>query len=392
VRITGVEATIVRIPRIEAINDSAQDALIVQVQTDDPDIVGYGEVDSSPEVVKAIIDAPKSHRLCTGLGETILGEDPLEVERLWEKMYRASVWFGRRSVAIHALSGIDLALWDIRGKALGKPVYELLGGAYRREIPAYASVLMPETPDAVAAEVALRRSQGWSAIKLGWGPLGIDMAADVEMVRVARAAAGPEMNLMIDLGFYPGPDLHTGWDASTVLEFARRIEPFRPYWLEEFLPPDDLRGFARVAAGTTIRTAGGENLTGRHEFTALMDEGRVSIVQPDVTRSGGLTECRRIAGLADQRGLPCIPHAWSTGLIKAASMHLVAAIPNAIYLEYTLSDSPLNTDLFPEAVVVRDGIARVPEAPGLGVTLDLDVLRRYAWTPGSGASVGAAGA
>jgi L-alanine-DL-glutamate epimerase-like enolase superfamily enzyme len=382
VRITGVEATIVRIPRIEAINDSAQDALIVQVHTDDPNVVGYGEVDSSPEVVKAIIDAPKSHRLCTGLGEAILGQDPLEVERLWETMYRASVWFGRRSEAIHAISGIDLALWDIRGKVLRKPVYELLGGAYRREVPAYASVLMPDTPNGVAEEVRRRRAEGYRAIKLGWGPLGIDMAADVEMVRVAREAAGADMDIMIDLGFYPGPDLHTGWDASTVLEFARRIEPLRPYWLEEFLPPDDLRGFARVAAGTTIRTAGGENLTTRHEFVDLMDTGRVSIVQPDVTRSGGLTECRRIAALADQRGIPCIPHAWSTGLIKAASMHLVAAIPNAHLLEYTLSDSPLNTDLFPEAVTLRDGIARVPEAPGLGVTLDLDVLRTYTWSSG----------
>jgi L-alanine-DL-glutamate epimerase-like enolase superfamily enzyme len=383
-KITGVEATIVRIPRIEAINDSAQDALIVQVHTDDPDIVGLGEVDSSPEVVKAIIDAPKSHRLCTGLAEAIVGQDPLEVERLWEVMYRASVWFGRRSVAIHAISGIDLALWDIRGKVLGRPVYDLLGGAHRREIPAYASVLMPEGRDAVAAEVTRRRAEGFGAIKLGWGPLGVDMAADVELVRAAREAAGPDMNIMIDLGFYPGPDLHTGWDAATVLEFARRIEPLNPFWLEEFLPPDDMRGFARVAAGTTIRTAGGENLATRHEFTDLMDIGRVSIVQPDVTRSGGLTECRRIAALAEQRGIPCVPHAWSTGLIKAASMHLVAAIPNALYLEYNLSDSPLNTDLFPEAVVLTDGVARVPEVPGLGVTLDREVLRRYAW-PGQAA-------
>src|SRR5439155_2661798 len=233
--------------------------------------------------------------------EAIRGQDPLEVERLWETMYRASVWFGRRSVAIHAISGIDLALWDIRGKVLGKPVYELLGGAFRREAPAYASVLMPEGPEAVAREVSRRRGEGYGAVKLGWGPMGIDMAADVQLIEAARDAAGPDMEIMIDLGFYPGPDLHTGWDASRVVDFARRIEPFPPFWLEEFLPPDDMRGFARVAAGTTIRTAGGENLTTRHEFVQLMDEGRVSIVQPDVTRSGGLTECRRVAALADQR-------------------------------------------------------------------------------------------
>ncbi len=376
-RITKVESTIVRMPAVEAINDSAQDALIVQVHTDEG-LVGFGEVDSSPEVVKAIIDAPKSHRLCTGLAATIVGEDPLEVERLWEKMYRASVWFGRRGAAIQAMSGVDIALWDLRGKILGLPVYKLLGGAYRKQIPAYASVLMPETPEAVSLEVERRKREGFSAIKLGWGPLGLDMAADVSLIKAAREAAGPEMQIMIDFGFYPGDDLRSGWDAAGVLEFARRIERYEPYWLEEFLPPDDLSGFARVAAGTRIRTAAGENCMSRFDFIDLMDRGHVSVVQPDVTRSGGLTECKRIAALAEERGIPCIPHAWSTGLIKAASMHLIAAIPNAVYLEYTLSDSPLNTDLFANPVGLQNGVATVPEAPGLGVTLDTDLLRRYA--------------
>ena len=149
-RITDVEVTIVRMPAIQAINDSTQDALIVRVHTDEG-ITGLGEVDSSPEVIKAIIEAPMSNRLCSGLAASILGEDPMATDWLWEKMYRASSWFGRRSAAVHAISGIDIALWDIKGKALGKPIYELLGGAYRREVPVYASVLMPNTADAVAA-------------------------------------------------------------------------------------------------------------------------------------------------------------------------------------------------------------------------------------------------
>jgi len=182
---------------------------------------------------------------------------------------------------------------------------------------------------------------------------------------------------MIDLGFYPGPDLDSGWDASRVLDFARRVEQYRPFWLEEFLPPDDLNGFARVAAGTTIRTAAGENCMGRAESIDLMDRGKVSVIQPDVTRSGGLTECKRIAALAAQRGIPCVPHAWSTGLLKAASMHLIAAIPNALYLEYALPDTPVNHDLFGMGVDVVDGCARVPGAPGLGVELNEDVLRAY---------------
>jgi L-alanine-DL-glutamate epimerase-like enolase superfamily enzyme len=187
------------------------------------------------------------------------------------------------------------------------------------------------------------------------------------------------MDVMIDLGFYPGPDLEWGWDASRVLDLARAIEPFKPYWLEEFLPPDDLNGFARVAAGTTIRTAAGENCMSRYEFIDLMDRGRVSVVQPDVTRCGGITEAWRIAHLAHDRGLPCIPHAWSTGLIKAASMHLIAAIPNARYLEYALPDTPMNLHLFGGlgVEVDPDGMAHVPEKPGIGVELDEDVVRTY---------------
>lgn len=376
-RITAVETLILRVPEVQAINDSAQDALIVQVCTD-AGLVGLGEVDSSPEVIKAIVDAPKSHRVCTGLAASIVGEDPFDVERLWEKMYRASVWFGRRGAAVQAISGIDLALWDLKGKILGQPVYELLGGAFRTQIPAYASVLMPETPELVYAEVRKWRDSGYTAVKLGWGPLGLDLDADVALVAVAREAAGERMQVMIDLGFYPGPSLETGWDASRVLEFARRVERYHPYWLEEFLPPDDLNGFARVAAGTTIRTAAGENCMGRYEFQDLMDRGKVSIVQPDVTRSGGLTECRRIAQMAADRGIPCIPHAWSTGLIKAASMHLIAAIPNAQYLEYALPDTPMNRDLFGMGVAVVDGLANVPQGPGLGVELNEGVVHEYA--------------
>jgi L-rhamnonate dehydratase len=376
-RITAVETTIVRMPVIEAINDSTQDALLIQIHTDEG-ITGLGEVDSAPEVVKAIIQAPMSNRLCGGLAAAIMGENPFAIEFLWEKMYRASSWYGRRSVAVHAMSGIDIALWDIKGKALGRPVYELLGGAHRRSIPAYASVLMPDDPLKVESEVQLRREEGYRAIKLGWGPLGVDMDADVELVRAARAAAGPSMEIMIDLGFYPGADMGTGWDAMTVLDFARRIERFRPYWLEECLPPDDLPGFARVAAGTTIRTAAGENLTTRFEFQDLIERGRISIVQPDVTRAGGLTECRRIAAIAGSHGLPCVPHAYSTGLIKAASMHLVASIPNALYLEYALSKSPLNTELFPGAVPVVDGMASVTDRPGLGVSVNEELLSKYA--------------
>ena len=376
-RIIGIETTILRIPQIAATNDSAQDAAVITVSTD-AGIVGYGEVDSSPEIVRAIVDAPRSHRLCTGLANVLIGADPLDTEGLWEAMYRASVWYGRRGVAIQAMSGIDIALWDIRGKAYGRPVYQLLGQPHRREIPAYASQLMPERSEEVARVVAQRRDEGFRAVKLGWGPLAVDLDADVERVRAAREAAGPDVELMIDLGYYPGPHLGDGWDAAVVLEFCRRIEAYGIRWLEEFLPPDDLTGYAQVAAGTSIPTAAGENCTTRHDILELIECGRVSIVQPDVARSGGLTECLRIAGLAAERGRVCAPHTFSTGLNTAAAMHLVCAIPNAQYLEYAISDSPLCTDLFTKAVQVEDGLARVPEVPGIGVSPNEEVLRRYA--------------
>jgi L-rhamnonate dehydratase len=376
-KITDVETIILRIPDVQAINDSAQDAIVIRVHTDDG-ITGLGEVDSSPEVVRAVIGAPRSHRLCTGLAQAIIGQDPRDVTGLWERMYRASVWYGRRGVAIHALSGIDLALWDIAGKAAGQPVHRLLGPEHRLAVPAYASVLMPEAPADVAEAVRRHHDAGFRAVKLGWGPLGIDLDADVERVAAAREAAGDGVEIMIDLGYYPGRELRTGWDAGDVLEFARRIERYRPSWIEEFLPPDDLDGYRAVARGTPIPTAAGENCSTRHEFEDLVERGEVAIVQPDVTRSGGLTECLRVAALANERGVRCIPHAFSTGLIKAASLQLLCAIPNGEYLEYGLSDSPLNTDLFTPPITVRDGMAHVPTEPGLGVSLDEEVVAKYA--------------
>lgn len=374
-RITSVETIVLRQSEVRAVNDSTQDALVVRVETD-AGITGLGEVDSSPEVIQAIIHAPRSHRICRGLASVLIGENPLDVELLWQKMYRASVWFGRRSAVIHAISGLDIALWDIKGKALNLPIYQLLGGAHRLEIPAYASVLMPETPELVAAEVTRWRNEGFSALKLGWGPLGVDLEHNVALMTAAREAAGEQMEVMIDLGFYPGPDLDTGWDASRVLDFARHIEPHRPFWLEEVLPPDDLQGLARIASGTSIRIAAGENCTTRYEFSDLLARG-VSVVQPDVTRAGGFTECRRIAAIAEEYGVPCVPHAWSTGIIKAASMHLVAAIPNALYLEYCTADTPLNRALVSNPVRLDQGYARVPTGPGLGIELDLTTLEKF---------------
>src|SRR5436309_3858227 len=239
VKTPNVEAIILRRQEpARDISDGTQDALVVRVATDSG-ITGIGEVDSSPEVVKAAIEAPKSHLTSCGLRQLLLGEDPLDIGRLWEKMYRGSLYFGRRGVGVHAMSGIDIALWDIAGKALGKPVWQLLGGAYRNRVRAYASTLMPDTPAEAGREAEKWAAQGFTAVKLGWGGFGKSLATDVALVGAARAAAGDDVELLFDIGLV--------WDAATAVHQVRRMERFHPYWIEEPLPPDDLAGYRRLA-------------------------------------------------------------------------------------------------------------------------------------------------
>ena len=370
-RITDVEALVLRMPTIDVgAADSTQDALIVRVHTDEG-IVGIGEVDASPTIVKAIIDAPPSHAISSGLREVLVGEDPRDIERLWDRMYQGSIFYGRRGVAVMALSGLDIALYDILGKSLRVPVYRLLGGARRKSIPAYASTLMPDTPDEAEAHAREVAARGFRAIKFGWGPFGRSDDLDEELVAAVRRGAGDDVEIMLDIGF--------GWrEADHAIAMTRRIAKYRPYWIEEPLYPDDLRGYARLADAVDVPIAAGEENTTRFEFEDLLERGRVDIVQPDVTRCGGLTEAKRIATMAHALGKPCVPHAWSTGIISAASLHLIATLPNARYLEYCIRPNPLNTGLVKNPVRVVDGMAHVPEAPGLGIELDEAELARFA--------------
>ncbi len=183
----------------EDIADGSQDALIIRVTTDEG-ITGYGEVDSSPFVVRAVVEAPSSHKLCRGLRSMLVGADPLQPEVIWDRLFEGSLYYGRRGVVIHAISGIEIALWDICGKALGVPVWALLGGQRRSKIKAYASTLMPESEAAVRDVVAEQLGAGFKAIKLGYGPLGLDMRRDVALLAEARAAAGEDVDLMLDIG------------------------------------------------------------------------------------------------------------------------------------------------------------------------------------------------
>ena len=374
-KITRVEAIPVRQKQaVQLINDSAQDGIIIKVYTDEG-IVGYGEVDSSPMVVKAVIEAPVSHRICCGLAEVVVGEDPFEVEKIWEKMYLASTFYGRRGVVIHAMSGIDIAIWDIIGKALGKPLYQILGGSFRKRIRAYASTLMPYTAAECREETRKCCDAGFSAIKLGWGGFELGMRENIELVKAAREAAGPDIDLMFDLGFIPSAD--NPIDAASRIQLAKAIEQYDPYWIEEPLYPDDLEGYRKLAEAVNIRIACGENETTLYGFKQLIEQAGVSILQPDITRCGGVTQARKIANLAQASHITVVPHAWSSGIVIAASLHVIAAIPNACLLEYCIWDTPIRKELLVEDILIRDGYATVPEKPGLGIEIDDRAIEKY---------------
>src|SRR5262249_36766506 len=252
--------------------------------------------------------------------------------RLWEKLYRGSLYFGRRGVGIHALSGIDIALWDLCGKALHQPVHRLLGGAHRDRVRAYASTLMPEAPADAGREAARGPASGCTAVRLGWGGCGRSLDTDVARVEATRRAVGDRVTLMFDIGLV--------WDAATAIRQVQRMERFEPYWIEEPLMPDDLRGYRRLADAVDTRIACGEQSVTRWEFEQLLDEGRVDVIQPDIAHAGGLTETRRIAELARLRGVPCVPHAFKTGILKAATLHLPPPIPQTPLLDFYTSHSP----------------------------------------------------
>ncbi len=370
-KIATVESIILSLPQIRERTDGTQDMLLVKVTTDNG-IVGYGEVDSSPVVAKAIIDAPISHTISRGLVHAVIGEDPLSHERIWHRMYNASLYHGRRSAAIQSMSGIDLAIWDIRGKALGLPVYKLLGGPFRTHLRAYASMLFGDDLAHTERKVKEAVDAGFTAVKMGWEPMGQDPEYDVELVRTMRKAAGDNVQIMVDAGL--------AWDAKTAIQMARRFEDYGVYWLEEPLHPDNLRGYARLSEAVDTRIAAGEEESHHLGFVDLMDIGKIDVVQVDVTRVGGITEAMRIAHLAADRGLPIVNHSFTTDLNIAASLHLLASVPNATFLEYCNEVSPIRSTLTKNRIRVIDGQVAVPAEPGLGVEIDEDIVARYRQT------------
>lgn len=368
-KITDVEAIYLRLPEVKTQCDSGQDALIVKVSTN-AGITGYGEVDSNPMGAKGCIEGPFSHTTATGLKHAVIGEDPFLTEYLWRKMYRANIYGGRRGVAVHAMSGIDLALWDIKGKALGLPVWKLLGGGFQKTLRPYASTLFGATPAETGERARRFAGQGFTAVKFGWDPMGQDAKTDVALIREARNGLGPDLDLMIDAGLV--------YDAKTAIQRARAFEQYDPFWFEEPLLPDDYEGYAKLSAASPLRIAAGEEESERRSFLQLMDVGKIDVVQVDLTRCGGFTEGMKIAALAADRGLPVVNHGFTTYLNVAAALHYLASIPNTLgLLEFVVEEGTTLRHFITEPIRAVDGRVAVPDAPGLGLALNEEGIQKY---------------
>ena len=366
-RITDVEAIHLRLPQVEEIADGTQDVLVVRIHTDSG-LIGIGEVTSQSYVCKAIFEAPRSAERRHGLTYLLRGQDPMDVEGLWRRMYYHTNRYGRRGAAIHAISGADIALWDLRGKILGQPISELLGGAQRRTVRAYASFLFGSSAEETAELARQAVDLGLTAIKFGWGPFGKDAAADLAQVESARRAVGDNRELMVDAG--------QAWDVPTALDRSHLLEPFGLTWLEEPLSQDDMNGYAVLCRDSAVPIAAGEGEVTRWGFENLIKSG-VHVLQPDVAFCGGLSVCQQVSCLCHESGRRCVPHCFSTGINLAASLHWMAARPDGDLVEYCLRPSPLMRQLVRDLPPLVDGRVAVPQGPGLGVELDEQVLERF---------------
>ena len=366
-KITAVEALHLRLPVVREVADGTQDCLLVRVHTD-AGLTGLGEVVSCSYVARAVVEAPRSAPFRHGLAAIVTGMDVEDVEAAAAAMEGGTAWYGPGGVARHAMSGVDMALWDIKGKAAGRPVRRLLAPDAPDAVPCYASVLWPDRPEEVAASARAFADQGYRAVKYGWGPMGPDVNLDVELVAAARDALGPDIDLMVDAG--------RAWTAEQALARAEAFAPYDVFWLEEPLGPWDMAGYGRLSAASPIPIAAGEAIALPGEYEQLLQVGGVQVVQPDLGRVGGLTAGQRIAAAASATGARPVPHAYGTGVLLAASAQWTAAAPQPL-TEFTRAPSPLAQDLVRHTMAFRDGLLHLTDAPGLGVELDPSVVDRY---------------
>ena len=385
-KITGIDCHVLLIPdyAVEA-NSSAQDNLVVEIHTD-AGITGVGETDTNPWVARACIMAPGTHVMGQGLSEMLMGRDPQEPEAIWRDLYSGSKMTGRRGALICALGAIDMALWDLKGKAEGVPVHQLLGGAVKETITPYASLLpdghtLQEYGDSLLFKLTRAQEIGYQAAKLEIcinGPYshhGLQESDDdgVAMVERCRRAVGDEFTLMVDVGY--------AWpNAETALSVIQRLAPLDIFFVETPIDIDDLEGHAWLQARSPIPIAAGEWSNTHFEFEDLALRGQVDVLQPDIGRVGGFTAAMHVSRLASALGRLVVPHCWKTGIGIAASTHFAAVTPTCPYIEFlpaALSESALRQELTRDEIQLEDGVIPLPQRPGLGFALNRDALARY---------------
>ncbi|MBT3345202.1 MAG: mandelate racemase/muconate lactonizing enzyme family protein [Gemmatimonadetes bacterium] len=364
-KIANVEAIHLRLPEVREVADGTQDVLIVKLTAEDG-TTGLGEVVSCSYVGRAVIESPRSAPFRHGLASIVTGMEIDDAAGIDAAMIDGTAWYGPGGIARHAMSGVDMALWDLRGKLAGVPVRNLLSDSCVDRVPAYASVLWPDTPDEVGASATAFVEAGYRFVKYGWGPMGPDAALDLELVAAARQALG-EVALMVDAG--------RAWDAATAIERAGAFAAYDITWLEEALHPYDFDGHRALCAEAAVPIAGGEAVTLLEEYDQLLATG-LHIVQPDLGRVGGITYGQRLAERAIAAGCRPIPHAYGTGVLLAASAQWTAAAPEPL-TEYTRAPSPLARDLVRHTMDFRDGHLHLDDTPGLGVDLVDEVVDRY---------------
>jgi L-alanine-DL-glutamate epimerase-like enolase superfamily enzyme len=365
-RIDQIICQILRVKSVQQKTASCQDVVLVRVRTDEG-LEGLGEADASPEVVKAIVDAPYSHNIACGLREILLGENPLETERLWQKMYRRTMYYGRAGVTICAMSAVDMALWDLKGKCFQQPIHRLLGGKQHERIQAYASILFGRD-GAETREIGRRWVEaGYRAVKFGWEPMGPNEKLDLELVRGAREGVG-EATLLIDAGCV--------WDARTALQRAQRFADYQIGWLEEPLQPADVDGYVWLRERSPAPIAAGEEECGRESFRPLIDRHALDVYQVDLSRNG-FTDAAYLRARVEEIGARLCNHCYTSPITVAASLQWLSTCRDAFLFEDCVDDSPMRHELTNERLQAREGWMMVPDGPGLGVTLNEDFVRQY---------------
>jgi D-galactarolactone cycloisomerase len=341
---------------------NSRSATLVQVDTDEG-VSGIGSCSGNGELIDVIV--------ARVLKPLVLGMDPTNVAAIWDKAYvrGGHKEFGTRGIGVVALSGIDIALWDIAGKVRGLPIYQLLGGKCRDRVPVYATALYPEEPSKVAARARAFVEQGFHGVKI---KVGFDLEQDIRIVRAVRQELGRDFVVMTDA--------NQGYSLETAMNAAAAFADCGAFWLEEPLFVEDIEGHAALRENTKVPIAVGENLHTCHAFENFIVRGAVDFIQPDVARAGGITEIKKIAAFASRHHVPLSFHTWGDAIALAASVHLSAALQNCIVMELDYTFNPLREELLTEPLRLENGYLAPREKPGLGVELDPEALRRFAYS------------